>query len=86
MTSNLIPPVVRSFENLIFWLDELLANFIGMVSSVSSTLIRWNRYMGSDEVKAIDDKWTLPGIKLLLFSYGFSRFVLISVKSETCHE
>ena len=42
--------------------------------------------MGSDEVKAIDDKWTLPGIKLLLFSYGFSRFVLISVKSETCHE
>ena len=64
MTSNLIPPVVRSFENLIFWLDELLANFIGMVSSVSSTLIRWNRYMGSDEVKAIDDKWTLPRDKV----------------------
>ena len=64
MTSNLIRPVVRSFENLIFWLDELLANFIGMVSSVSSTLIRWNRYMGSDEVKAIDDKWTLPRDKV----------------------
>ena len=64
MTSNLIPPVVRSFENLIFWLDELLANFIGMVGSVSSTLIRENRYMGSDKVKVIVDKWTLPRDKV----------------------
>ena len=85
MTSNLIPPVVRSFENLIFWLDELLANFRGIFSSVSSTLIRLNRYMGSDEVKVIDDKWTLPQDKVNSVFIWFQPVCANFVSSETCH-